>query len=292
MNLRTYLFPLGALLIGLASCSAPASPSRNVTSNASNGKLFIIGGGDRTYELMEALLGAANLQSIDYIGILPMSSEEPDSAFIYIKEDFAALTDIPCINLNFAESDLINTAKLDSLRKCKLIFITGGDQKRFMHLVHSTPIEEAIKQAYQQGSTIAGTSAGAAVMSEIMITGDENFSEEYSSTYDKIWKGNGIYSTGLGMLKGVIIDQHFVIRSRHNRLLSALCDFPGHTGVGIDESTAIIVSGDSAVVVGSSQVLVYHPHDSCDYHFKHYAPKDVHCSILVSGEKFALIPQQ
>jgi cyanophycinase len=207
---------------------------------------------------------------------------------MYIKNDFAEVSDIPCINLHFTESDLINQGKLDSLRKCKLIFITGGDQKRFMNLVHSTPIEEAIKKAYQDGATIAGTSAGAAVMSEIMITGDENFSEEYSSTYDKIWKGNGVYSTGLGLLQGVIIDQHFVIRSRHNRLLSALCDFPGHMGVGIDESTAIIISGDSANVVGNSQVLVYHPHDTCDYHFKHYAPKEVLCSILVTGEKFAL----
>jgi cyanophycinase len=289
MMIKNTMLMLGSLvLLGLCACHSENKSTAKNDAPTSKGKLFIIGGGERTYELMESLLNEAGLQEGDYIGILPMSSEEPDSAYLYIRADFAEVSPIPCINLHFTESDLINQAKLDSLRKCKLIFITGGDQKRFMNLVHSTPIEEAIKRAYQDGSTIAGTSAGAAVMSEIMITGDENFSEEYSSTYDKIWKGNAIYATGLGMLQGVIIDQHFLIRSRHNRLLTALCDFPGHMGVGIDESTAIVVSGDSALVVGSSQVIVYHPHDSCDYHFKQYAPKDVHCSVLVGGEKFAL----
>lgn len=277
-----------AILLGQAGCQNQPIINEPSKTNSAKGKLFIIGGGERTYELMEAMLSEAAMQSGDYIGVLPMSSEEPDSAYLYIKKDFAEVSDIPVINLHFTESDLINQGKLDSLRQCKLIFITGGDQKRFMNLVHSTPIEEAIKKAYSDGATIAGTSAGAAVMSEIMITGDENFSEEYSATYDKIWKGNGVYATGLGMLQGAIIDQHFVIRSRHNRLLSALCDFPGHMGIGIDESTAIVICGDSAEVVGSSQVLVYHPHDSCDYHFKQYAPKNVHCSILVTGEKFAL----
>jgi cyanophycinase len=283
----TYLILLFSMLV-IAGCDQPIPTVPKNQMDQPQGKLFIIGGGDRTFELMEAMIEEAGLKEEDYIGILPMSSEEPDSAYLYIKEDFNSVAGHQVINLNFTENDLINQAKLDSLRKCKLIFITGGDQKRFMHLVHNTPIEEAIKKAYMQGALIAGTSAGAAVMSEIMITGDENFSEEYSSTYDKIWKGNAIYARGLGMLQGTIIDQHFVIRSRHNRLLSALCDFPGHTGIGIDESTAIVVRGDSAKVVGSSQVLVYHPHDSCDYHFKHYAPKNVHCSILVTGETFAL----
>jgi cyanophycinase len=279
----TYFASIVLIAVIFSSCGNKPEEIVKPKPTPSQGKLFIIGGGDRTFELMEALMEAAN-----YIGILPMSSEEPDSAYYYIREDFEMVSLNPCINMNFSESDLINNSKLDSLRKCKLIFITGGDQNKFMNLVHSTPIEEAIKNAYQNGAVIAGTSAGAAVMSEIMITGEENFSEEYSSTYDKIWKGNGIYQTGLGMLQGAIIDQHFVARSRHNRLLSALCDFPGHMGIGIDESTAILVKGDSATVVGSSQVLVFSPQDTCDYHFKHYAPKDVRISILVSGEKFAL----
>lgn len=279
-----YFIGLAMLVACQQKTPAPIKPK----AEPNKGKLFIIGGGDRTLELMEALVASAHLDTNDYIGILPMSSEEPDSAYLYIREDFKLACLNPCINLNFAESDLINQAKLDSVRQCKLLFITGGDQNKFMSLVHSTPIEEAIKKAYQNGAVIAGTSAGAAVMSEIMITGEENFSEEYTSTYEKIWKGNGIYKTGLGMLQGAIIDQHFVVRSRHNRLLSALCDFPGHMGIGIDESTAIIVSGDSATVVGDSQVLVFSPQDTCDYHFKHYAPKDVRMSILVNGEKFAL----
>jgi len=280
---------LFSLIIQSACNPAPKKQADLVAvGNKSTGKLFIIGGGDRTPLLMERMLDESGADSNSYIAILPMSSEEPDSAFIYITADIKEVSNIKCVNLNFTESDLIKESKLDSLRKAKIIFITGGDQNRFMNLVKGTPIQESIKSAYNNGSLIAGTSAGAAIMSEIMISGDENFSAEYEATYDKLWKENGIYQDGLGLLKHVIVDQHFVARSRHNRLLSALCDYPGRYGMGIDEETAAIVHNNILTVAGESQVLLYYPQDTCQIQMHRIGMKNIRLDILLPGDSVRL----
>lgn len=258
------------------------------TESLIKGKLFIIGGGDRTPELMEKMIVASGMTAMDYIAVLPMSSEEPDSAYFYFDADVKAMSDMKCVYLNFEEKDVINQPKLDSLMNAKLIFITGGDQNRFMSIVKDTPIQDAITTAYDKGALIAGTSAGAAVMSKVMITGNENFSPEYSSTYDKAWKGNGIYAEGLGLIDNVILDQHFVARSRYNRLLSAMCDHIGMSGIGVDEATAILVEGKKVTVVGESQVVVFDAMDTCGVYFNHLNMRGVRMDVLTSGNVFEL----
>jgi cyanophycinase len=220
------------------------------------GKLFIIGGGNRSDALMNQLLSISELQKKDYIAVLPMSSEEPDSAYIYFKKQVEKLTPNPIVMLNFNKQTATNQVLVDSLKKAKLIFISGGDQSRFMGVVHNTPVFKAIHQAYANGSTISGTSAGAAVMCENMITGNQKLEPEYSSTFDNIRYNNLETAAGLGLIKNVIIDQHFLKRSRYNRLLSALVEFPTHIGIGIDESTAIIVRNNEIEIVGESAVIV------------------------------------
>lgn len=220
------------------------------------GKLFIIGGGNRSDALMKQVLTVADLSKKDYIVVLPMSSEEPDSSFIFFKTQMVKLTANPVVMLNFNKETAQNQTLADSLQKAKLIFISGGDQTRFMNVVQNTPVKTAIQKAYQNGSTISGTSAGAAVMSEKMITGNQKLQKEYSGTFDNIRYDNLETSEGLGLLKTAIIDQHFLKRNRYNRLLSALVEFPTLTGIGIDESTAIIVRNNQIEVAGESEVIV------------------------------------
>lgn len=220
------------------------------------GKLFIIGGGDRSDALMKQVLSVSELTKKDFIVVLPMSSEEPDSSFIFFKTQMVKLTPNPIVMLNFNKETAQNKKLTDSLQKAKLIFISGGDQTRFMNIVQNTPIKTAIQKAYQNGSTISGTSAGAAVMSEKMITGNQKLQKEYSGTFDNIRYDNLETAEGLGLLKTAIIDQHFLKRNRYNRLLSALVEFPSLTGIGIDESTAIIVRNNQIEVAGESEVIV------------------------------------
>jgi cyanophycinase len=151
----------------------------------------------------------------------------------------------------------IKASWIDSIRTANLIYITGGDQARFMNIAAGTEIETAIHDAYQKGCVISGTSAGAAVMSKLMITGNELKHKEYSATFQTIEPDNIEIKPGLGLLTDVMIDQHFLIRSRHNRLLTAVIEHPDMTCIGIDESTAILVDGKDVEVLGDSQVLVY-----------------------------------
>ena len=220
------------------------------------GKLFIIGGGDRSAELIKTLVSTAQLNSKDYIVVLPMSGGEPDSSFHYIKIQLAQACNNIIANLNFTKDKIDDKLWIDSLKKSKLIFITGGQQTRFMESVSNTQVFEAIHFAYKHGATVAGTSAGAAVMPEYMITGSELTDTVYRATFRKVHPDNIEFTAGLGLIKSAIIDQHFIIRSRYNRLLSAIEKFPTYICIGIDEATAIIVNGKKVTVTGESQVVV------------------------------------
>ncbi|WP_035647086.1 cyanophycinase [Flavobacterium sp. ASV13] len=252
------------------------------------GKLFIIGGGDRSDALMKQVLAVAELGKKDYIVVLPMSSEEPDSSFIFFKTQMVKLTENPIVMLNFTAATAQNKKLTDSVQKAKLIFISGGDQSRFMSVVHNTPIKTAIQKAYENGSTISGTSAGAAVMSEKMITGNQKLEKEYSGTFDNIRYDNLETSEGLGLLKTAVIDQHFLKRNRYNRLLSALVEFPELTGIGIDEATAIIVRNNQVEVAGESEVIVVRKPKGIKKSNKNnlISIENLQMSIYTPGQKF------
>ncbi|MCJ0742646.1 cyanophycinase [Pedobacter montanisoli] len=219
------------------------------------GKLFIIGGGTRSDALIKDLVNTAEFRANDYIIVLPMASEEPDTGFKYINQQLKKHTALKVRNFNFAKHDVNDSKWIDSLKKARMIYILGGDQSRFMKSVLNTPVYTAIHEAYKNGSTIAGTSAGAAVMSRYMITGKQLLESEYKETFNQLLDKNIEFSEGLGLLQNTIIDQHFIKRNRYNRLISALADKPTFTCVGIDEGTAIVVKGNQARVSGDSQVI-------------------------------------
>ncbi|KAF2333836.1 cyanophycinase [Flavobacterium daemonense] len=252
------------------------------------GKLFIIGGGNRSDDLMKQVLAVAELGKKDYIVVLPMSSEEPDSSYIFFKTQMVKLTQNPIVMLNFNKETAQNKKLTDSVQKAKLIFISGGDQSRFMNVVQNTPIKTAIQKAYENGSTISGTSAGAAVMSEKMITGNQKLEKEYSGTFDNIRYDNLETSEGLGLLKTAVIDQHFLKRNRYNRLLSALVEFPDLTGIGIDEATAIIVRNNEIEVAGESEVIVVRKPKGIKKSNKNnlISIENLQMSIYTAGQKF------
>ncbi|RZJ79641.1 MAG: cyanophycinase [Flavobacterium sp.] len=220
------------------------------------GSLFIIGGGERPDALMQQMLNTANLKPKDYIIVLPMSSEVPDTGFEFFSKQMKKLKEGVIIkNFNFAKHDVNDKKWIDSLSGAKLIYILGGDQNRFMKVVLGTPIYTAIHTAFKNGSTVAGTSAGAAVMSKYMITGQHLIDTAAKDGFNKLWDKNIEFSEGLGLLQNTIIDQHFIKRNRYGRLISALAAHPEMICVGIDEGTAIIVQGNKAKVAGESQVL-------------------------------------
>ena len=219
------------------------------------GTLFIIGGGDKTEEMMRELVDLSGIRENGYMYVLPMASSVPDSSLMWASEDFmkAGAGKIP--GYAFSQGEIPPKPQLDSLRNAKLIYISGGDQSRFMSVVLNTPVMDAIHEAYKNGSVIAGTSAGAAVMSKKMITGNQKKHPEDEAGFTTIETENIEITEGLGLLENAIIDQHFIKRQRLNRLVAASIENPEEICIGIDESTAIVVKGKTARVTGIGQVL-------------------------------------
>lgn len=256
---------------------------------AQKGSLFIIGGGTRSPELIQELVKTANLGSKDYMVVLPMSSTEPEASYDAIKKQLNVAANNTVGYLNFDASTVNNKQWLDSLRGAKLIFITGGDQSRFMKVVLNTPVYTAIHQAYQNGSTVAGTSAGAAVMCKHMITGKQLLDTVYKETFNKLWAKNIEFEEGMGLVENVIIDQHFLKRSRFNRLISALQTYPTYQCIGIDEGTAIIVQGKKIRVAGVSQVLRISEPKNLQVNGKNLIKMDdLRFSLYTDGDQFNL----
>ncbi|MBE8719249.1 cyanophycinase [Sphingobacterium pedocola] len=220
------------------------------------GSLFIIGGGDRSPALVKDLVETAHLRPNDYIVVLPMATSIPEESVAYISGQLSEFSQHVITSFNFTKEQANNSQSwIDSVQNARLIYITGGDQNKFMDVVQGTKLYDALHLAYRKGATISGTSAGAAVMSQLMITGEQHQKKDGDS-FREVKSKNAVTAQGMGFLTNAIIDQHFIIRSRYNRLLSVLVDHPDKTLIGIDEGTAIVVTGKKVRVTGDSQVIV------------------------------------
>ena len=256
-------------------------------SQNSKGKLFIIGGGSRPDFLVDRMIKEAGLKSGETVAIFPHASEEQDSSFYYAKQQFEK-RNLKALDCAFKKDEKLPPSKLDSLKTAKLIYIGGGDQVTFMEIINSNPeVKNLLKSAYQNGKMIAGTSAGAAVMSEVMITGNQLKYKDYENTFDNIEIKNVETKQGLGFIKTAVIDQHFVVRSRYNRLLSLIIENPTYKGIGIDEGTAILVKNGEAEVVGRAQVIVFkNPKQSKKLNGDKLGAQGITLDIYLNGEKF------
>ncbi|MFO8234130.1 MAG: cyanophycinase [Bacteroidales bacterium] len=243
------------VMLGI-SCQTTQDNDSKDSLNSAKGKLFIIGGGKKPMEMLQNLADISEAKENGYTVILPMSSSKPHASGLSIMEDLedVGVSDINIFNLQ-SEEDM-TSSKLDSIKNARLIYLTGGKQSQFMEIAKNTPLVEAVKEAYKNGATIAGTSAGAALMSKKMITGDELKHPEYTGNFRTIEANNIVTEPGLGLLENVIVDQHFIQRMRMNRLISAILENPKDLGIGIDESTAILVDKNKATVYGIGQVVV------------------------------------
>jgi cyanophycinase len=279
--MKIYTLLLATIVVLLNSCFGPQPEPVDYPE----GKLFIIGGGSRPQEMMNEMVKLSISKDSDYALVLPQSSSEPDTSFYYVNLQFveAGLSNV--INYNFSNGDSIPDSMIDSLKNASLIYITGGDQSKFMKAIANTTAHEAIEYAYQNGAVIAGTSAGAAVMSEKMITGNEFKYPEYTGDFRTIEANNLEIKQGLGLIKTAIIDQHFIWRMRLNRLLAAVLENPDLTGIGIDESTAIVVERDYIRVVGESQVImVNHTNKKTSYKNDLMGAISLQMDILLPGD--------
>lgn len=222
------------------------------------GHLFIIGGGTRPEPMMKRFVEMASRAGSGRIVVLPMASATPDETGRSLVEEFKQLGAREVVYYNFTRKEAENYSNARLLAESGGIFFSGGVQTRITEAILDTPIHNMIRELYQKGTVIGGTSAGAAALSELMITGDEVRKPEEGHEFETIESGNVIVARGLGLIRSAIIDQHFATRKRHNRLISIIAGHPEIVGLGIDEATAIIVNPDETFeVVGYRNVIVY-----------------------------------
>lgn len=200
------------------------------------------------YEILNELLPRSNKK----IEIITTGSEiQGEVKKVYQK----VFHDIGYKNIGFLpikkRSEARSKAYLRRAEKAGAIFITGGDQFRLSTILGGTPIVDIIKERYNKDSEfiIAGTSAGAMVMSSVMIMGG-GLSE--ALTYRNL-----LTCSGLGILQSCIIDTHFIKRGRFSRLAHAIIMNPDQLGIGLGEDTALVIkNGSDAECHGSGMVVI------------------------------------
>lgn len=214
-------------------------------------RLLAIGGGDRPPEAMAKFAEWAGGEP-SRILIITWASGVPDESFEGLKKSFAgakvgSIEHAPIAPLD-AEKRAIFVAQL---KQATAVFFSGGDQNRIMDVLADEELLKLIRDRYRTGTPFGGTSAGAAAMSDPMMTGEADL---------KLLDGKQVgVRKGLGLIPNVIFDQHFLIRQRHNRLFGLMMSNPRMLGIGIDEDTAVLIEDDRHLrVVGKTQVMFVH----------------------------------
>jgi cyanophycinase len=245
---------LAAIAFGTAPCAAQAPP-------ASRGTLYIVGGGPQPPALVQEFVDLAGGRGKARIVIFAMASESGLASGEEKAVDLRALG-ADARNVWVTRDQAMTDSVAHLLDGATGIWFGGGDQVRLADVLRGTPTERAIHARYAAGAVIGGTSAGAAVMSAVMLTGDERAPggtrPDTTLSWVTISRDNTITTTGFGLIDDVIIDQHFLRRKRHNRLISLVLERAPHLAAGIDESTALVVHPDGTWSVrGASVVTVY-----------------------------------
>ncbi|MGE4271896.1 MAG: cyanophycinase [Desulfitobacterium sp.] len=215
------------------------------------GKLLIIGGAeDKKGEckiLKRFIQEAGGKES--HLVVLTAATELPEQVGAEYKDILLGLGAAKVEVLDIPERLAANGESISQeLQKATGVFFTGGDQLRITGVLGGTRLGKTLHRLYERGVIIAGTSAGASVMSDTMIVGGEAGTAK---------KDTLTMAPGLGLLHSVVVDQHFAQRGRIGRLLTAIAQNPYVLGIGIDEDTSILVYADGHfTVVGSQTVTV------------------------------------
>ena len=218
-------------------------------AHGTEGSLIIIGGHEDKTGDMAILKTVAQRLDGGRLVIATIASSEPGGYFETYQKAFGALGVANLVELYVENrSETYKQDKLALLEGAAGVFFSGGDQLRISRQIGDTPIEARIRAIWREGGVLAGTSAGASIMSETMMVCGP------SAETPRI--GDLRMAPGLGLVPGVIIDQHFAERGRMGRLLGAVAQRRRSLGVGIDEDTAIIVEGETFQVIGNGAVYV------------------------------------
>jgi cyanophycinase len=234
-----------ALFVAIAASAAafasePASRSGKLPIGEIGGTLIIAGGG-QVHSILDSFIELAGGMQARIV-LIPTASSRAERPELLTTYAYMQMKNVPVHILHTRDRKQANDpAFVEPLRQATGVWIGGGDQSLLVASYKNTLVEKELHRLLADGKVLGGTSAGAAVMSSVMILGGNPAAQ---------------IGAGFGFLERVVVDQHFQNRNRLARLLGVLGKHRDCLGVGIDEQTAIVVNGRTAKVVGDANVRV------------------------------------
>jgi cyanophycinase len=252
-----------------------------VADGQQRGWIIPIGGAeekDNSPAILKRFVELAGGSDADIV-VIPTASQMRDTGPRY-ERLFGDLGAERVVSIDFdTRRDAEEPSRIARLEQASGVFFTGGNQLRLSTLIGGTPIAQTIRKLNARGVPVAGTSAGAAFISEHMIA----FGDEGSTPI----AGSVRLAPGLGLTNRFIIDQHFRQRDRLGRLLTALAYNPFAVGIGLDEDTAAFIAPDNTVhVEGSGGITVV---DASEVEFSSMAEVDEGQPVCLLGIKLHLL---
>jgi cyanophycinase len=244
-----FLFPLLAVLLlqGCAIISPLAKPP--ATLGPPNGTLVIVGGGGMPKVIFDKFFEAAGGRDAKIVVVPTAGSgvdydESTSSVKMFKREGATNVHLLHTHDPKVADSEEFVAV----LRDAKAVWFGGGRQWRLVDAYLGTKTESAIRGVLERGGVIGGSSAGATIQASYLVRG--------APEGNHIMMAPG-HERGFGYISNCAIDQHLLARKRENDMLPVIRKHPHLLGIGIDESTALVVRGNTAEVIGKSKVLFY-----------------------------------
>jgi cyanophycinase len=253
---------------------------------ARSGDLLLIGGREDKLAEREVLRAVADRVGDGTLVICTLATREPDPAWQEYARVFAELGVARRAHLTIGRDGEDAEHETAGLDRASVVFFTGGDQLRLTSMLAGTATGARLLALHRQGVTIAGTSAGASVVSDAMLVGVAGRSHKLGDLLRM--------APGLGFIRDVIVDQHFAQRGRIARLLGAVAQNPGHLGLGIDEDTACVIAGDRLSIIGAGALYVVDAHGATQTNVSEgddqrvVTISDVRLHVLARGDAFDL----
>ena len=228
-------------------------------------KLIAIGGGEvaGSPEILDEIVADVLKRDDGRMVVMTVATNEPQSAGDKYNRLFRSrgIKHVLTIDVSTRE-DAFDEASLQKIKDADALFFTGGDQLNITSLMGGTPLHDLLTERAKKGLTIAGTSAGAAMMSNSMIiSGKSDHTPQVGAVE---------IAPGMNLIPETLIDTHFSQRGRHGRLLTAMAHYPQDIGLGIDERTALVARDHEFRVIGEGAVTVMDganmKHNDLPYH--------------------------
>ena len=225
-----------------------SSKQVTTTIGPSNGTLIILGGGDLSESLIKRFIQIGG--GLDAPMVIIPTADGQDNYDDNFGEA-GMLKKIGATNvkvLHTTDREIANTESfVEPLIDAKVVWFSGGRQWRLIDAYKNTLTEKMLWKVLENGGVIGGSSAGATIQGSFLVRG--------VTRNNQIMMGD--HQEGFGFLKNAAIDQHVLARNRHFDMIEILTQRPELLGIGIDESTGIIVNGNQFEVIGESYVVVY-----------------------------------